>query len=495
MAKKVESDAPKTGVDRWRESTGQSSVSSKKKGAAPQARRCLRGIAFAAALCVAGVGCAAALFGTLSVGVDVQGGTELTYATPEGTESSRVDEVASILGKRLDARNTVSYDVDVQDDGTTIKVSVPQTDDADSLAETIGKTGKFELARVDDIGDAEALAKIQNGTEGVELEEGSYTAFLDGSHVSSSSITYSSSSSSSDSSGLTYAVNITFDSEGAEKFAEVTKELADSNGQIAIIVDGVVESAPSVSSEITGGQVSISGGFTLDEASSLKSSLDSGTLPVAVTYEGSGTRAALLGEHTYTKLMLALFGGIVVIALASAFAFRASALLVALTPAVALAMGVGLLSLASYSNVFVLTLWSLAAIVLEVVLSAAGVIGLLDSWRKKVKEGKTPKNAAILVADSSIKPAAIELCVCFALAAAYILAAGALDGAPGQFGLTVFLVGGCAGISTVLVAAPGLRLIGRGPARKNPVAWGVRVPASAEVSDEDSSEDSDEDVR
>lgn len=489
MAKKVESNAPKTGVDRWRESTGQSSSSAKKKGAAPQARRSLRGIGFAALLCVAGVACAAALFGTLSVGVDLQGGTELTYTAADGSDSSKMDEVVSILEKRLKAKGTVSYDVDLQDDGTTVKVVVPATDDADTLAASIGKTGKFELARVDDISDAEALAKIQNGTEGVELEEGSYTAFLDGSHVSSSSISYSSSSSYTDSSSLTYAVNITFDSEGAEKFAEVTKELADSNGQIAVIVDGVVQSAPSVSSEITGGQVSISGGFTLDEASQLKSSLDSGTLPVSLTYGGSGTREALLGEHTYTKAMLAILGGIVLIALLSAFALRASALLVAAVPAVTLAMGVGLLSLASYSGVFTLTLWSLAAIVLEVVLSAFGAIGLLDSWRKKVKEGKTPKNAAILTADLAIKPAVIELAVCFALAAAYILAAGALDGAPGQFGITVFLLGGCAGISTVLVAAPCLRLIGRGPARRNPAAWGVRVRVSADDSDEDADED------
>ncbi len=492
MANKVESDAPKTGVDRWRESTGQSSQSAKKRGAAPQAKRSFRGIAFAAALCVAGIACAAAFFGTLSVGVDLQGGTELTYTAADGAESSQMDEVVSILEKRLEDLGAVSYAVESQD-ATTVKVTVPATDDAEALAAAIGKTGKFELARVDDIGDAEALAKIQNGTEGVELEEGSYTAFLDGSHVSSASVSYSSSSAST--SGLTYAVNITFDSEGADKFAEVTKELAESNGQIAVIVDGVVETAPSVSSEIAGGQVSISGGFTLDEATQLKSSLDSGTLPVALAYEGSATRGALLGDHTYTKLMIAVLGGIAVVALASAVVFRGSALLVAAAPSATLGMGVGLLSLASYSNVFVLTRWSFVAIVFEVLCSALGVISLLDSWRKKIREGKTPKNAAILVADSAVKPAVIELCVFFALAAAYILAAGALGGAPGEIGITVLLLGGCVGVATVLVAAPGLRLIGRGPARRNPGAWGAGASPARRDSAGGSDGDSDEDVR
>ena len=67
----------------------------------------------------------------------------------------------------------------------------------------------------------------------------------------------------------------------------MTKELASSNGQIAIVVDGEVKSAPAVQAEVDGGQVSISGNFSLEEALQLKSMLDSGTLPVGLSYDQS----------------------------------------------------------------------------------------------------------------------------------------------------------------------------------------------------------------
>jgi SecD/SecF fusion protein len=75
-------------------------------------------------------------------------------------------------------------------------------------------------------------------------------------------------------------VSMSMDSDGAKIWARLTKN----NVQefIAILLDGYVYSAPRVNQEITGGQSSITGDFTLEEAQDLANVLNSGKLPAPV---------------------------------------------------------------------------------------------------------------------------------------------------------------------------------------------------------------------
>jgi preprotein translocase subunit SecD len=78
-------------------------------------------------------------------------------------------------------------------------------------------------------------------------------------------------------------VKLDFTSAGAMKFADVTGRLAQQmapQNQFAIVLDGVVVSAPSVSAAITGGEAQISGSFTKQEAQQLAAQLNTGALPV-----------------------------------------------------------------------------------------------------------------------------------------------------------------------------------------------------------------------
>ena len=72
-------------------------------------------------------------------------------------------------------------------------------------------------------------------------------------------------------------VSMTMNSEGARKWAELTK--ANVGKAIAIVLDGVVYSAPNVKSEISGGQSSISGNFTIQDTKDLANTLKSGRMP------------------------------------------------------------------------------------------------------------------------------------------------------------------------------------------------------------------------
>ena len=72
-------------------------------------------------------------------------------------------------------------------------------------------------------------------------------------------------------------VSMTMNSEGARRWAELTK--ANVGKAIAIVLDGVVYSAPRVNGEIDGGQSSISGNFTIEDTKDLANTLKSGRMP------------------------------------------------------------------------------------------------------------------------------------------------------------------------------------------------------------------------
>lgn len=72
-------------------------------------------------------------------------------------------------------------------------------------------------------------------------------------------------------------VSMTMNSDGARRWAALTK--ANVGKAIAIVLDGTVYSAPSVNGEISGGQSSISGNFTIEDTKDLANTLKSGRMP------------------------------------------------------------------------------------------------------------------------------------------------------------------------------------------------------------------------
>ncbi|HEY0272601.1 MAG TPA: protein translocase subunit SecDF, partial [Chitinophaga sp.] len=85
-------------------------------------------------------------------------------------------------------------------------------------------------------------------------------------------------------------VNMTMDAIGAREWRKMTGELASPTpddrstlNYIAVVLDGVVYSCPSISTEISGGRSSISGNFTAEEGQDLANILQSGKMPAPAT--------------------------------------------------------------------------------------------------------------------------------------------------------------------------------------------------------------------
>ncbi len=472
MAKKREEGkgAPTSGVARWNASEGTGSAQKRK---APQkkrlhgnARRWASTLVVLAAVCIACVIAFTPLSSSINQGLDIQGGVSviLTASKSDGSAPTS-DEMAtatSIVQSRVNSLG--ASEATVQQQGSnSILVQIPGATDAEEAVRTIGQTGQLEFVRLDDIGDADALLKLGNGQEDVKLAEGSYTAFMDGSYINGTEVQQTQSGE--------YVVNITFNSEGAKIFGDVTSELAPTKGQIAIVLDGVVKSAPAVQSAITDGKVSISGNFTLDSAKSLKTVLDSGSLPVTLTYSESRVVGPTLGQDSLHQGILAIAVGVALVVAYLFVFYRGLGILTLGSLACFAVLYLGLLAILSKNGLFSLTLPGLAGMVLTTGSAADSSILVLERFREEIRMGKSVKNASITGTKHGIRTSLdADIVTLVSAIALFAFAAGTVKG----FGLTLALGVVCDIVTMFCFKAPALRLLAQSSIERHPGFWGIR---------------------
>lgn len=224
----------------------------------------------------------------LPLGTLLGGGNRVTLTATDGSAASAddVSAAASSLAKRASALYEKGVTATkVADDA--IALDVPAAYDASQIAQEISGTGKVELARLDEVSDADALAKIDAGASGVTLAEGSYKAFVSSDNVTSAKVI----TAQSPYTGTTvYGVTMGLDSDGANALTQATDGASSTASvTIVVIVDGTVVATPSTTSKIEGGQITVSGGFTRDEAYALAAKLAS--KPLAVKLDAGDTQA------------------------------------------------------------------------------------------------------------------------------------------------------------------------------------------------------------
>lgn len=467
------SSSASSGVDRWKSTEGSSSKarkqrSSRPRSGNPQARRYQFTLL---ALVVMLVACAVAFYppaDRITQGLDIRGGVSviLSATKTDGTAPS-ADEMATataIVQNRVNALGAA--ETSVQQQGTnSILVQIPGATDADAAVKTIGQTGHLEFVRLDAIGDADALAKINAGTENVKLKEGTYTPFMDGSSIKSSAVAQATTSATG-----AYAVNVTLDGAGSKVFADVTGELAPTHGRIAIVLDGVVNSAPAVQNVISDGNVSITGNFTLDEAKALKTVLDSGSLPVTLSYSEARVVGPTLGQDSLREGVFAIGIGAIIVVAYLFFFYQGLGLLTMGSLAVFGAIYLGLLALLSRMGAFALTLPGLAGVVLTTGSAADSSILVLERFREEIRMGRSVRAASIGGTKEGISTSldadAVQLVTALAL---FFMAVGPVKG----FGLTTALGILCDLVTMFLFKAPAMRLLGLGTIQKHPKFWGI----------------------
>ena len=154
-------------------------------------------------------------------------------------------------------------------------------------------------------------------------------------------------------------VNLTFNDEGKDLFAEITTRNV--GKPVAIFLDGAAISIPTVQEAITGGQAVISGDFTLAEAKQLAQRLNSGALPVPIQLVTQTSVDATLGKVSVEKSLLAGILGLILVALFMLAYYRLPGLL-----------AVGALGIYALLTLALFKLW-------PVTLTLAGIAGFILS--------------------------------------------------------------------------------------------------------------------
>ncbi len=108
-----------------------------------------------------------------------------------------------------------------------------------------------------------------------------------------------------------HAVSFRFDTEGAQKFGKVTTNNIGNN--LAVVLDGVVITAPRISSAITGGSGIITGNFNAQEASDLAVLLRAGALPAPLEIVEERSVGAGLGADSIAAGQIAAIIGMVLV--------------------------------------------------------------------------------------------------------------------------------------------------------------------------------------
>jgi preprotein translocase subunit SecD/SecD/SecF fusion protein len=188
------------------------------------------------------------------------------------------------------------------------------------------------------------------------------------------------------------SVSVTFNSEGSQKWAEITGARV---GQpIAIVLDGTVESAPVVRERITGGETQISGDFSVEEAKRLKTVLETGALPVTLTFSESRVVGPTLGQDSLRAGVLAALIGLGLVAIYMALYYRGLGVISWVSLFCFSSIFLGVLSLLSLGGWFALSLPGIAGIVLTIGLAADSSILIFERFKEEVSLGKTYRSAA-----------------------------------------------------------------------------------------------------
>lgn len=167
-------------------------------------------------------------------------------------------------------------------------------------------------------------------------------------------------------------------------------------GQLAMVLDGTVISAPTVNEpEFTGGTVQISGSFTPEEARDLAKILEFGAVPVRFGVSQAQTVSATLGSDSLRAALISGLVGILLVSLLLFAYYRLMAIFVLVGMSVSIAFLWSVISLLSRTNGLALSLSGIAGIIVSIGIAVDSYIVFFERIKDEIRFGKTLKNSAL----------------------------------------------------------------------------------------------------
>jgi preprotein translocase subunit SecD len=188
-----------------------------------------------------------------------------------------------------------------------------------------------------------------------------------------------------------WQVDLQMTTDGAKKFADSTTKLSaleSPNDQFAIVLDGVVISAPSVNEPILGGSAVISGSFTADEARALAQVLKYGALPVGLEVDEVQQISPTLGNDQLQAGLIAGGFGLLLVVIYLLLYYRALGVIAVVSLVAAAIMTYLVFVILGRGIGFTLTLSGVAGAIVAIGITADSFIIYFERIRDEIREGK-----------------------------------------------------------------------------------------------------------
>jgi len=182
-------------------------------------------------------------------------------------------------------------------------------------------------------------------------------------------------------------VSIEFSPDGARLFSQVTE--ANINRNLAIVLDGIVQSAPTIRTRIPDGKAVIEGSFTTEDAKLLSTVLRAGALPAPVQVIEERTVGPTLGEDSIRDGVRASLIGLLFVVLFMAIYYRGAGLV----SDGALLLNFLLLLAALIYFRATLTLPGIAGIILSLGMAVDANVLILERTREELRNKRSVRMA------------------------------------------------------------------------------------------------------
>ena len=337
----------------------------------------------------------------IQLGLDIQGGTSFLIrlmGADKEVNKGMLDQAVEVIRKRVDVFG-VSEPVISPVGNDRILVQIPGLDTAkiQEVREQLSRVAKLEFRLVfPDNG--ERLRAIDDGKEVIPPEYRievykmaaeanekpreerllvKKKADLGGDRVRESHAYYGNEG---------WTVQLKFDGEGAKQFGKITEQYK--GHRFAIVLDGVIQSAPVIRDAIYGGDAIITGKFEEKEARGLASVLEN-PLQTPVSIEEERSVSPTLGMDSIRASVMAGLMGLAITLVCVLIYYRLPGLVANLALIVNLVLLIGALTMFR----FVLTLPGIAGIILTIGLSVDASVLIYERLREEMALGKSLKVA------------------------------------------------------------------------------------------------------
>jgi len=310
----------------------------------------------------------------LHLGLDLQGGTRLVYQAdlsnikPEEYDQA-VSGVRDVLERRVNTFGVNEPIIQTAKVGGDYRVIIelPGIKDIKKALDMIGETPFLELQEV-----IEAPVPTEEGKPQIGFKP----TGLSGEHLKHARVEF-------DQQTGKPRVALEFDDEGKKLFADITKR--NIGKQVAIFLDGVPISIPTVQEEIKTGEAVITGTFTLQEAKDLTMRLNSGALPVPIKLISQQNIGPTLGKISIQKSIIAGTIGILLVTLYMVFFYKVPGLISSFTLFIYASIVFALFKLIPIT----LTLAGVAGFILSIGIAVDASILVFERIKEELRKGGT----------------------------------------------------------------------------------------------------------